>query len=197
MCHITVATTLHRTFRINWTLHRMSPTATVQLLLWFYGQVWLVRVNILFQKLNLRLSDFSLIKKINYMSENVLSQNKVDSEYFRVRRDKNNTLRKKKKKRERFYSWLEYHLSTDHKLVFLTHSEAKQYQESGAWSRECLTAGPHKEKRQTKKAEHPESFQQSTFLRNWGSGLVTSVRVFVLEVRSWSGHNVPVVVVVV
>ena len=48
--------------------------------------------------MNLRLSDFSLIKKIIYMSENVLSQNIVDSEYFRVRRDKNNTLRKKKKR---------------------------------------------------------------------------------------------------
>lgn len=91
--HITMVTTHHRTFRINWTLHRMSPTATVQLLLWAYGQVWLFRVNILFQKLNLRLTHSSLIMKIIYMNENVLSPSIADSKHFGVRRDKSNTLR--------------------------------------------------------------------------------------------------------
>ena len=71
----------------------MRPTATVQLLLSFYGQVGLFRVNILFQKLNLRLTHSSLIMKIIYMNENVLSPSIADSKHFGVRRDKSNTLR--------------------------------------------------------------------------------------------------------
>lgn len=50
----------------NWTLHRMHPPATVQRLC-FCGQTGLFQVNILFQKLNPRFTDTSLIKKIMYM----------------------------------------------------------------------------------------------------------------------------------
>ena len=56
------------TFRVNWTLHRMSPIATVQKLC-FYGQTGLFKVNIFSQLRNPRFTDFSLIKKIMYMRE--------------------------------------------------------------------------------------------------------------------------------
>ena len=69
--HITVAMIHRRTFRMNWTLHRISPTATIQKVC-FHGQIGLFRVNILFQKLNPRLTDSSLLKKIIYMRENSL-----------------------------------------------------------------------------------------------------------------------------
>jgi len=69
--HITVEAIHHRTFRVNWTLHRMSPIATVQKLC-FYGQTGLFKINVLFQKLNPRFTDSSLIKKIMYMRENGL-----------------------------------------------------------------------------------------------------------------------------
>ena len=102
----------------------MSPTATVQLLLCFYAQVWLFRVNILFQKLNLRLTYSSLIMKIIYINENILSPSIADSEHFGVRRDKSNTLRIKRD---------------------------SQVCASNTVRRESLPAGPHKEKRQTNK----------------------------------------------
>ena len=48
--------------------------ATVQKVC-FYGQVWLFRASILFQKLNLRLTHSSLIKKLIYMREKLLIVN--------------------------------------------------------------------------------------------------------------------------
>ena len=89
--HITVEAIHHRTFRVKWTLHRMSPIAAVQKLC-FYGQTGLFKINILFQKLNPRFTDSSLIKKIMYMRENGLPPNIVVCEHLRVKKAKANTL---------------------------------------------------------------------------------------------------------
>lgn len=112
LCHNTRRCQLANTLRAEWGMctttlpwrpHITEPsevtglcTGRVPLPLWFYGQVWLVRVNILFQNLTLRLTHSSLIMKIIHMSENVLSPGIVDSEHFGVRRDKSNTLRIKR-----------------------------------------------------------------------------------------------------
>lgn len=68
----------------------MSPTATVQKVC-FYGQR-LSKASILFQKLNPRFTDYSLIKKIMYMREKALPPNIVVCEHLRVKRNKDNTL---------------------------------------------------------------------------------------------------------
>ena len=93
--HVTVATIHHRTFRVNWTLHRMSPSAAAQKVC-FYWQNRIFRIRISFQKLNLRVTYSFPIKKMIYMRENVLPPKIVDSEHVRVRRDKANTLRIKR-----------------------------------------------------------------------------------------------------
>ena len=57
---------------------------------------------------------------------------------------------------------------TEHKFVCLMHSEAKQYQNVGVWSREMFIAGQSKEKgggwaHAPQTPEFPEEFQQSIF----------------------------------